>query len=363
MKRSLKLSCYNCRRTRGIPFRSREGHLPDFRSQPSRPFEHTGIDCLGPINVAEGGEKHYILVFVCAVTRAIHLELTPSMAREDTELAIRRFQARRGAVARFYSDNAMSFMSIINRRDLITATDWKLFPPYACWWRGFYERFMADIKRSLRSELMNCAVPFMLLLTVVQEIEAAINNRPLLQVTPDDEHPLTPSHFLFGSPPPSELENGPSELVSPLEAWKSRLQHTEAAWKKFRSSYLQSIRQWRRQQLGSDIRKPRAGEIVLVADQSVPRLRWAFARVLRVREHDADILVRGKNTSRALRHLYPLEAAPDLDGEEIAVIPEEIASEALEPPEWAPEVAEVRDNVPSTSRFGRLIRRPARYDE
>ncbi|KZS22095.1 Uncharacterized protein APZ42_010840, partial [Daphnia magna] len=47
--------------------------------------------------------KSYACLFTCAVTRAVHLELTKTMSASDFLLAFRRISARRGSVSIMYS--------------------------------------------------------------------------------------------------------------------------------------------------------------------------------------------------------------------------------------------------------------------
>ena len=53
--------------------------LPKFRTEGSRPFEVTGVDFAGPLHykIRKGEQgKCYVLIFTCAASRTIHLELT-----------------------------------------------------------------------------------------------------------------------------------------------------------------------------------------------------------------------------------------------------------------------------------------------
>ena len=71
--------------------------LPSDRVRRSPPFNVTGIDHAGPLYCSDFPKrKFYLLLFTCAVIRALHLELVNSMSLADTMLAIRRFVARRG---------------------------------------------------------------------------------------------------------------------------------------------------------------------------------------------------------------------------------------------------------------------------
>lgn len=90
------------------------------RINQAKPFEVIGVDFAGPLYVREIGgniaKKVYIVMFPCAVTRAIHLELIKSITSECFIHAFRRFVARRGICKTIYSNNARSFKKIRKRR-------------------------------------------------------------------------------------------------------------------------------------------------------------------------------------------------------------------------------------------------------
>jgi hypothetical protein len=56
------------------------GNLPKSPVTPSPPFSHTGVDYTVPFGIipfVERGQrtqKHYVAIFVCLATKAIHLE-------------------------------------------------------------------------------------------------------------------------------------------------------------------------------------------------------------------------------------------------------------------------------------------------
>ncbi|XP_043223735.1 uncharacterized protein LOC122382456 isoform X1 [Amphibalanus amphitrite] len=50
-------TCRRCRRYRSLPYRSPEGVLPSFRTQPSRPFAKVGVDYFGPLYVNNSATK------------------------------------------------------------------------------------------------------------------------------------------------------------------------------------------------------------------------------------------------------------------------------------------------------------------
>ena len=76
---------------------------------------------------------------------------------------------------------------------------WKNILDLARNWGGFYERMNSMIKGALRKTLKNAKLNYEELETIIVEIEAVINSRPISYIH-DDEllEPLTPSHLVYG---------------------------------------------------------------------------------------------------------------------------------------------------------------------
>ena len=92
--------------------------LPSFRTKKTLPFVHVGIDFAGPIMVranitsrSNAQVKAYICLFLCATSRAVHLELTLDLNTDTFINAFKRFVARRGTPTLIYSDNGTTFIS------------------------------------------------------------------------------------------------------------------------------------------------------------------------------------------------------------------------------------------------------------
>lgn len=96
------------------------GPLPTQRVEIDRAFNHTGIDCAGPIDVrmskGRGSKsyKSYIVLFICLstlvrncfyVNKAVHIEEVSDMTTSGFLAAYRRFCSRRGMPRHLYSDN------------------------------------------------------------------------------------------------------------------------------------------------------------------------------------------------------------------------------------------------------------------
>jgi ribosomal protein S6 len=75
--------------------------MPSFRTETAEAFEVTGVDFARPLRykIAKNKEgKCYILIFTCAASRAVHLELTKSQKAEEFQRKLNSFIGRRGGL-------------------------------------------------------------------------------------------------------------------------------------------------------------------------------------------------------------------------------------------------------------------------
>jgi hypothetical protein len=109
--------CVCCRRGRGRCSDQIMADLPQCRVDDSvPPFSYVGIDFFGPFEAKVGRKvvKRYGVMFTCMASRAIHLELAPSLDTSATINVLRRFISRRGPVKCFFSDNGTNFVGAVN---------------------------------------------------------------------------------------------------------------------------------------------------------------------------------------------------------------------------------------------------------
>ena len=213
--KSLLCCCTTCRRHCGKPYATPDPPpLPEIRLRESVPFTITGIDFTGALYVRHNSieTKVYICLFTCATSRAIHLEVVMDLSVETFLLAFRRFASRRSLPKIVVSDNASTYMAaaeelqqLLHSEHMIEVlgrrgVQWRFIPKRAPWYGGWWERLIGLTKMSLKKVLGRSRVTLPVLQTLVVEVEAILNDRPLTHTSPDldDPEPLTPAHLLHG---------------------------------------------------------------------------------------------------------------------------------------------------------------------
>lgn len=84
---------------------------------PCRPFLNVTVDYAEPFHIKVGLArskqlvKAYLCVFICLVTKALHLELVTDLTTKSFLNAFKRFVSRRGKSLHIYSDNGTTFVS------------------------------------------------------------------------------------------------------------------------------------------------------------------------------------------------------------------------------------------------------------
>ncbi|GFY10037.1 integrase_H2C2 domain-containing protein [Trichonephila clavipes] len=101
--------------------------LPRDRVTQTKIFEVTGVDYAGPLYL-KSKAKAWIVLFTCAVYRAVHFELVQSLTTDTCIQALRRFIARRGRISVFYSGNGTNFVGTNNA---LRTLDWDKIVVYS----------------------------------------------------------------------------------------------------------------------------------------------------------------------------------------------------------------------------------------
>ncbi|CAC5390484.1 unnamed protein product [Mytilus coruscus] len=213
--------CVTCKKLRGQFKVQKMSDLPEDRLTPGPPFTFVGIDTFGPYQIIHRktrgssiNQKRWAILFTCLVSRAIHLEVIEEMSSASFINAYRRFIAIRGSVKLLRSDRGTNFVGAI--QDLgITAefiekgpvdirlsqygTIWKFNPPHASHFGGSWERMIGLSRRILDCMLIREKIDsHEILVTLMAEVSAIVNSRPLVSVSTDPDNPevLSPSMLL-----------------------------------------------------------------------------------------------------------------------------------------------------------------------
>ena len=175
------------------------------------------MDFAGPLFITVSKDqaspmmKAYIALYTCASSRAVHLELVTSLTAESFLRCFQRFIRRRGIPRLMVSDNAKTIKSASGTLETLFNLPsvqayfsehkirWRFNLEKAPWWDGFFERLVKSTKRCLRKLLRNAKLNYEELFTVMTEVEAVLNSRPLTYMYSEDiETLLTPSHLVMG---------------------------------------------------------------------------------------------------------------------------------------------------------------------
>ncbi|XP_071576010.1 uncharacterized protein [Temnothorax nylanderi] len=253
--RKIVHECMTCFKAKPKMVEYEMGNLSKDRFESTRPFSNSGIDYCGPFWIKEKKQRNrnkvkvYVSIFVCLSTKAVHLELVSGLTTEEFIAALKRFFSRRGKANLMLSDNATNFVGARNElRELYDFVNtqahkegttrwlseqevsWKFIPPRAPHFGGIWEAAVRSFKHHLYRISKNTLLTFEQFNTLIIEIEAVLNSRPLtpLSSEPDDLNVLTPSHFLIGgllsSVPEVDFTDTPSNRLSQSMATYSKVE-------------------------------------------------------------------------------------------------------------------------------------------
>ena len=198
----------------------------------------------------------------------------------------------------------------------------EIIPNRAPWFGGWWERLIGLTKTALKKVLGRALIDEESLRTILIEIKATLNDRPITYISTDirDPEPLTPSHLIRGrrltflpyletsSENLNTCELSHANLNSKVVRLEQLLDNFLSRWK---GEYLISHREYH-QKSGVDVRKVKEGDIVQIHDNS-KRIRWKLGVVQSIIEgKDGAVrvaMVRTNSgiTNRPVTKLYPLE--------------------------------------------------------
>lgn len=303
MVKKVLRECIICLKSHGRTMEPKMADLPERRvSFNTPPFTHVATDYFGPFFVTQGRtqQKRYGVIFTCMAIRAVHIEISHSLSTDSFIQALRRFISRRGNIKSITSDNGTNFVGACrelkkNIDDWNQTTiaqwckqnyiNWHFNPPYGSHFGGVFERQIRSIRKifsSVLTEQVN-KLKDEDLVTLMCEIEAVLNNRPITELSsdPQDLEALTPNHLLL-------LNAGvtfPPGIFSPNDnfyrnRWKQTQHLVNLFWTRWSREYLTQLQE--RQKWTTDKKNCQVGDLVLVKDLTLPRNMWPLGRISEV---------------------------------------------------------------------------------
>ena len=220
--------------------------------------------------------------------------------------------SRRGRPACVYSDNGTTFVGankqIREIHEIVSGPEgqvamlrfaqqneivWKFIPPHAPHFGGLWEAAVKSAKIHMNRVVGIANLTFEEMQTVLCEIEAVLNSRPLtpLSEDPNDLNCITPGHFLIGAAlnsfPVTDLT---AENPGRLLRWQRVEQMRQHFWKRWSTEYLHTLierSKWKANQ-GEQLK---IGQLVLVQQPGLGPLQRLLGRVQQIHP-DADGVVR-----------------------------------------------------------------------
>ncbi|GFX97863.1 integrase catalytic domain-containing protein [Trichonephila clavipes] len=184
------------------------GDVPKQRIPPDKVFNSTGIYLCRPFFIKnkyqrKGPEiKVYVCIFICLVTKAIHLEIISDLTSQALIAAWKRFISRRGKCHKIFSDNGTNMIGanreikalsklVRDREECLFAffveegIEWSFIPPRNPNWGGLWEANIKSLKYHFKRVAGNSKFSYEELLTSITQIEALLNFRPLTPLSSD----------------------------------------------------------------------------------------------------------------------------------------------------------------------------------
>ena len=292
--RKIICKCYFCWKTHPTSFQPPMGNLPEFRVREARPFLNVGVDLAGPYTLKSSKlrnaktTKAWICLFVCCAIKAIHIELISELSTEAFLAAFRRLISRRGICKNVYSDCGTNFVGANNYFQKIfaevsekEAIKWHFNPPAAPHMGGLWEANIKSVKTHLQRVVGLQVLTYEELNTVLVQIEAVLNSRPLtpLSSDPSDLAALTPAHFLLSGPlttiPESDLTDLP---LNRLSRWQLLSHMRNDFWKRWKNEYLHTLTQRAKWHL-PNMPESTIGSMVVIKTENSPPLEWTLGKI------------------------------------------------------------------------------------
>ena len=336
--KSLLIRCVTCQRVKGrtLP-RPLPPPLPSERVQWVAPFNHAGVDHTGSYTIKDSQgrkTKAYICLFVCATTRAVHLEVVENLTSSFI-MCLRRLAAAKVMPTLILSDNHRTFIAgetflldlqlYPSVREYLQSKNvwWKHQTPRSPWMGGHFERLVRTIKASLATAISRKLLTLEEFSTVVTDVENINNSRPLTyQSDSTRDVPLSPSQLAWGRDltlmPPLLQPGDPLDEDHDARAIRAQYELLSNALERFRkrwhNEYLLSLREKHYNRCAENTTHHLSvGKLVMVRHDNVHCIEWPLGVITAIYPDKRGVIRTakveecGKWSLRPLSYLVPLE--------------------------------------------------------
>ncbi|KAK3886575.1 hypothetical protein Pcinc_009224 [Petrolisthes cinctipes] len=167
----------------------------------------------------------------------------------------------------------------IQRTLLSRGIDWSFNPPQASHFGGIWERQIRTIRKVFNATMTEQTLSDDGLLTLMCEIEAITNSRPLTTVSNDcyDLTPLMPNHLLTLQGATGVVGTFKQDDTYCKRRWRHIQYLADLFWTRWKREYLSNLQirhKWNKE--GRNLRK---NDVVIIADETTPRCHWSLGRV------------------------------------------------------------------------------------
>ncbi|XP_062538691.1 uncharacterized protein LOC134206966 [Armigeres subalbatus] len=299
--------CVDCFRNRPKVHEQLMADLPSIRVSPAAVFQKVGVDLCGPFHIKypirrSPAIKSYVAIFICLATKAMHMEIVADLSTQAFLSAFKRFVACRGKPQVVMCDNATNFVGAnreledlrqqfldqqFQRAIVRSAEDegiqFSFIPARSPNFGGLWEAAVKSFKGHFRRTVGTRQLSYDELNTIVQQVAAILNSRPLTPLSndPNDFSVLTPGHFLIGRPliavPEPDLQDIPENRLS---SWQKSQDFIQKLWRSWKTHYLSDLHnrtKWTKQRDNIKI-----GTMVIVKEDNLPPQKWQLARVVEI---------------------------------------------------------------------------------
>ncbi|XP_011880968.1 PREDICTED: uncharacterized protein LOC105569255 [Vollenhovia emeryi] len=161
--------------------------------------------------------------------------------------------------------------------------NWHFIPPRSPHMGGLWEAAIKSAKFHLKRIVGEASLKYQELNTVLIQIEAVLNSRPLTPLSndPNDFNALTPAHFLIGCPITTYPEPSLKELqTNRLSRWQRVEQLRQHFWQRWVKEYLHNCQS--RVKWNEKTDPIKVGQMVILKEDNLPPLCWSLGRIEQV---------------------------------------------------------------------------------